>query len=108
MITFAADTRIRELLEADPDVLSGADRILNMLKTHTAASSFDKSAGELLIHVPVEFDAAACRFKTDITTEMKIKGIRKQDTPLMIYTDTETGEIVTQDPAAAKGQLSLL
>ena len=108
MIIFEGKTGIRELLEADPDVLDSANRCLNMLKTHTVANTFDKSEGELIIHVPVVFDAKNCCFQTDITTEMKVKGVRKQDTPLMIYTDAKTGEIITQDPKAAKGQLSLL
>lgn len=108
MITFDLNTGIRELLEADPEVIKSADLSLSMLKSQTARPSFDKCEGEIIIHVPVKFDAATCKYQTEIMTEMKTKSVRKQSTPLMIYIEKETGEIITQDPAAAKGQLSLL
>lgn len=107
MITFGMDTTIEDLLEADPEVMQGAQASLIMLKSMTCRPSFDGTAGELIIHIPIEFDSTACLYKTEITTELKMKGVKKQKEKLQIYTDQETGEKIVQDPTLPKGQTRL-
>ena len=107
MITFGMDSTIEDLLEADPEVMQGAQASLIMLKAMTCRPSFDGTAGELVIHIPVTFDPDSCLYQTEIQTELKLKGIKKQKEKLKIYIDKETGEKIVQEPTQPKGQTRL-
>lgn len=107
MISFDVKTTFMELLEADPNTVKNADECLTMIKSYTARPGFDTAKAELIIRVPVVFDDTACAYKTQIATEIKTQNAKKQSTPLMIYTDADTGERITQDPNVPKGQTKL-
>lgn len=104
MISFDVKTTFTELLEADPQTIESANECLTMIKSYTARPGFDAAKAELIIHVPVIFDESACAYKTQIATEIKTQNLKKQNVPLMIYTDVDTGKRVTQDPNVPKGQ----
>lgn len=104
MISFDVKATFMELLEADPEIAKNADECLTMIKSYTARPGFDAAKAELIIHVPVVFDDSACSYKTQISTEIKTQNAKKQHTPLMIYTDQDTGERMIRDPNVPKGQ----
>lgn len=104
MIRFDVKTKVMELLEADPQTIRNADECLTIIKSYTARPGFDAAKAELIIHIPVVFDETACVYKTQIATEIKTQNVKKQSVPLMIYTDEDTGERITQDPNVPRGQ----
>ena len=104
MISFDLRTTFEELLNADPDIIKNANDCLTMIKSYTCRPGFDGAKAELVLHIPVVFDPTAVNYKTVISTEIKTQNVRKQSTPLMIFTDVETGERLIQDPNVPKGQ----
>ena len=104
MISFDLKTTFEELLSADPSVINHANACLTLAKSYPCRPGFDGSKAEIVLHIPIVFDPTSVDYKTAITTELKTQNARKQTTPLMIFTDAETGERLIQDPNVPKGQ----
>ena len=104
MISFDVKTTFEELLNADPNIIKTANECLTIIKSYTARPGFDGAKAELVLHIPIAFDSSSADWKAAITTEIKTQNVKKQNTPLMIYTDAETGERLVQDPNVPKGQ----
>lgn len=108
MITFDVKTSFADLITADPEFADSAEKALTSIKTYAAKPNQDAVKAELIIHIPVIFDPDNLIFQTAMSIDTKLQTVKKQKTPLMIYVDPETGELVSQDPSVVRGQMKLI